>query len=273
MLSALMVCVSILAFVPILAGASSAAPRTGAVVRMPGNVPSDGDFKAIFTPVFVSIPVVEAPTSRLVGVFETLNQLFRTQNRFDEVVVALRVSLDRAEGAAAAGDSLWLGRQEDASAEYALEAVTLLKNFPPLNAAVESAFLADGFTLKITRQQFAAGQAYFAHHGLPPEFTHLLKVAAGALRPQTSAEVKTLKHAVVGHDRLRGGPSCRHPSLGGSAGRARFPYLRRGTERPPPSRASRTTSCTRRQPNKPSSACWLTASPRVGKERPRTNTT
>ena len=78
MLSTLMVCVSILAFVPILAGASSAAPRTGAVVRMPGNVPSDGDFKAIFTPVFVlPFPVVEAPTSRLVGVFETLNQLFK----------------------------------------------------------------------------------------------------------------------------------------------------------------------------------------------------
>ena len=127
------------------------------------------------------------------GVFESLNQLFRTQNRFDEVVVALRISLDRAEGAAAAGDQLWLGRQEDTSAKYALEAFTLLKEFPPLNAAVESAFVADGFTLKITRQQFAAGQAYFAHHGLPPEFTHLLKVAAGALRPQTSAEVKTLK--------------------------------------------------------------------------------
>ena len=57
-------CVSILGFVPMLAGAP-AAPRTGTAVRTPANGPTDGDFEAIFTPVFVSVPVVEAPTSRL----------------------------------------------------------------------------------------------------------------------------------------------------------------------------------------------------------------
>ena len=61
------------------------------------NVPADGDFEAIFTPVFVSVPAVKAPTSRLAGAFKSLNQLFRIQNRLDEVVVALRISLDRAE--------------------------------------------------------------------------------------------------------------------------------------------------------------------------------
>ncbi len=193
MLGALMACASILAFVPMLAGASSAAPRTDTAVRTPANVPTDQDFEAIFTPVFVSVPAVKAPTSRIAGAFKSLNQLFRTQNRFDEVVVALRISLDRAEEAAAAGDQLWLGRQADASAKYALEAVTLLKGFPPLNAAVESAFVADGLALTVTRHQFAVAQAYLAHYGLPPEFTHLLGVAAAALRPQTSAEVKTLR--------------------------------------------------------------------------------
>ena len=199
-LGALVTCACILAFVlPVSmpAGASFApahvaATRTGAAVRTPANDPTDGDFEAIFTPVFVPVPVVEAPTSRLGGAFKSLNQLFRMQTRFDEDVVALCISLDRAKAAAVAGDQLWLGRQADASAKYALEASTILKEFPRLNAGIESAFVADGFPVKVTPQQFAAGKAYLAKHGLPPEFTHVLGVAAGALRPQTSAEVKAL---------------------------------------------------------------------------------
>ena len=193
MMGALMACVSIAAFVPMLGGTSSATPRIDKAVRTRANTPADGDFKAIFMPVFVSVSVVKAPTSRLVGAFKSLNQLFRIQNRLDEVVVALRISLDRAARAASAGDQVWLGRQEDASAKYALEADTLLKSLPPLNAEVESAFVADGFALKVTPQQFVAGRAYLAHHGLSPEFTRLLGVEAGVLRPQTSTEVRTLR--------------------------------------------------------------------------------
>ncbi|HXR22081.1 MAG TPA: VWD domain-containing protein [Acidimicrobiales bacterium] len=174
------------------APAHVAAAWTGAVVRAPANDPTDGDFEAIFTPVFVPVAAVEAPTSRLAGAFKSLNQLFGVQTRFDEDVVALCISLDRAKEAAVAGDQLWLGRQADSSAQYALEAFSILKEFPSLNAAVESAFVADGFALKVTPKQFAAGQTYLAQHGLSPELTHVLGVAAGTLRPQTSAEVKAL---------------------------------------------------------------------------------
>ncbi len=198
--AAMVTCASILTFVlPVTmpAGASSApahvaADRTGAAVRAPANDPTDGDFEAIFTPVFVHVAAVEAPTSRLAGAFKSLNQLFGVQTRFDEDVVALSTSLDRAKEAAVAGDQLWLGRQADSSAQYALEAFSILKEFPSLNAAVKSAFVADGFALKVTPKQFAAGQTYLAQHGLSPESTHVLGVAAGALRPQTSAEVKAL---------------------------------------------------------------------------------
>ena len=147
---------------------------TGAVVRAPANDPTDGDFEAIFTPVFVPVAAVEAPTSRLASAFKSLNQLFGVQTRFDEDVVALCISLDRAKEAAVAGDQLWLGRQADSSAQYALEAFSILKEFPSLNAAVESAFVADGFALKVTPKQFAAGQTYLAQHGLSPESTPCL---------------------------------------------------------------------------------------------------
>ena len=272
MLGALMACLSILAFVPMLAGASSAASRIGTAARTPANAPADGDFEAIFTPVFVSVPAVEAPTSRLAGAFKSLNQLFGTQNRFDEVVVALRISLDRAAKAAAADEQLWLGRQEDASAQYALEAATLLKRFPPLNAGVESAFVADGLAVRITRQQFAAAQAYLAHHGLPLEFTHLLKVAAGALRPQTSAEVKTLSTLLLDTPAFEETPVTATPasvdlpaavdSLSSAEEQtaAAFQSFAKYVLHPTTTEQAHLRS-------------WLTASPRVGPKRQRTNTT
>ena len=155
--------------------------------------PAAPDFEAMFTPVFASVPVVEAPAPGLAGAFKSLNRLFATEVRFAEVVVAYRTSLDRAGSAAAAGDQLWLQRQADASAKYALEASTVLKGLPRLDAAVESNFVADRLALAITPQQFRAGQAQVARHGLPSVVTHLLGVAAGALRPQANAEVKALK--------------------------------------------------------------------------------
>ena len=117
------------------------------------------------------------------------NNLFATESRFAEVVVAVRTALDRAAGATAAGNQLWFGRQVDASANYALEAAELLQEFSPLRAVVVKAFTADGLTLKLTSHQFAEAQADLAH-GLPSTFTKLLRTAAAAVQPQANSEVK-----------------------------------------------------------------------------------
>ena len=159
--------------------------------------PAAPDFEAMFTPVFVTVPVVKAPAPGLGGAFTALNQLFATEVRFGEVVVAYRTSLDRAEAAAAAGNQLWLQRQADASANYARQAVAVLNGLGRLDAAVESTFVADRLALAITPAQFRAGQAEVAHHGLPPAVTHWLGVAAGALRPPANAEVKALRAFLV----------------------------------------------------------------------------
>ena len=76
----------------------------------------------MFTPAFATVPVVKAPAPGLGGAFKALNQLFATEVRFGEVVVAFRTSLDRAEAAAAAGNQLWLAASGDASAKYAHQA-------------------------------------------------------------------------------------------------------------------------------------------------------
>jgi plastocyanin len=162
-----------------------------------GKDPPDPNFRVVFTPVFVPVPMVRPPTRQLKGAFLALNRLFATQTRFAEAAVAFRISLNRAEGAAAAGDRVWKARQADASARYALEAYGLLQELPGLDGAVERAFVTDGLQLTVTPQQFAAAQRAIAQHGLPPELTHLLAVAAGALRPQANSEVVTLKRLIL----------------------------------------------------------------------------
>jgi plastocyanin len=158
-----------------------------------GKDPPDPDFRVVFTPVFVPVPAVKAPNRHLEGAFLALNRLFAAQTRFAEAAVAFRVSLNRAEGAAAAGNPIWKARQADASARNALQAFGILQELPGLDAAVEHAFVADGLQATVTPQQFVAAQQAIAQHGLPPEVTHLLAVAAGALRPQSNSEVVTLK--------------------------------------------------------------------------------
>lgn len=190
-------CACIAAFVLAMlapsAHAGAGAPLAGSrSAEVGAQAPNDGDFTAIFAPVFVRPALVTAPTSRVTDAFRALNQLFDAQTRLAEVIVALRVSLDRQAAAAAAGEQLLVARQMDAAARFALEASSLVWALPRLDAAVVSAFTADGLRLRITRQQFAAAQAHLAH-GLPPEVTKVLGIAAATLRPQTNPEVKTLQ--------------------------------------------------------------------------------
>jgi hypothetical protein len=175
--------------------AAAAFSEANAAFGYGGRDPVDGDFTAIFTPVFVHLAVVKAPSAQVAGAFAALNGLFDTETRFAEVVVALRVSLDRADGAAAAGDPIWQARQLDASANDAREAASLLESFSRLRADVALAFVADGLSLDLP-PQFAAAQSRLARR-LPAEIPRLLAAAARALRPQGSPEVKTLSKLIL----------------------------------------------------------------------------
>jgi hypothetical protein len=171
--------------------AGAAFSQANAAFGYGAHDPLDRNFKVIFMPVFASIPVVAAPKARLDGAFTALNKLFDTESRFADIVVALRTALNRVAGATAAGNQLWLGRQADASANYALEAAELLQEFSPLRAAIVKTFTAEGLSMRLTLHQFTEAQADVAR-GLPSAFTEFLKTAAAALQPQSSTEVKAL---------------------------------------------------------------------------------
>ena len=188
------------------AGSSAAAARQGTDPRVPApragiaDAPSfespDSDFLSIFTPLPTLPAQVKAPSVKETAAFAALNALLGTETRFGEAVVAIRVSLDRASAAAGAGAQLWLVRQVNASAQYALAASRLLGRFPALQAAVVHAFVADKMTLTLSPAQFAAARVRLLR-GLPASFTHLLAVAAAAYQPTTVPEVAALRASIL----------------------------------------------------------------------------
>ena len=97
----------------------------------------------------------------------------------------------------AAGAPLWVVRQANASAEYALIASDALEALPGLQAAVGRAFVADKMTLTLTEAQAATAKARLLR-ALPVSFTALAKVAAAAYQPTTVPEVARARAAILG---------------------------------------------------------------------------
>jgi hypothetical protein len=181
------------ALAPAPAAASSAA--VGAKARVPG----EPGFMSIFTPRLILPVAVKAPSSKQARAFATLNTLVATETRFGDAIIGLLVSLDRAQASASAtsaGARVWLVRQTNAGAEYALAASRLVGSFPALQAAVVQAFVADKMSLTLTPAQFAAAKAKLLR-GLPASYTHLLDVVAAAYQPSTVPEVAAMKAAVL----------------------------------------------------------------------------
>jgi von Willebrand factor type D domain len=154
------------------------------------------DFTSIFVPP-PTLPVpVKAPSVEQAAAFTALNALLATETRFGEAIIAMRVALDRAQAATSAGAQLWVVRQANASAEYALSASSQLVRFPALQAAVVKAFVADGMSVTLTPEQIAAAKAKFLHR-LPVSLKRLLAVAAAPYQPTTVPEVAALRAAIL----------------------------------------------------------------------------
>ncbi|HXR22617.1 MAG TPA: VWD domain-containing protein, partial [Acidimicrobiales bacterium] len=158
--------------------------------------PVGSSFTSVFVPKPTLPALVKAPSGNEAGAFAALNALLRTETRFGEALIALRVAFDRAQAATAAGAQLWVVRQANASAEYALSASRLLGGFPALQAAMVKAFVADKLSLTLTPAESAAAKAKLLRH-LPASFTQLLAVAAAPYGPATVPEVAALKAAIL----------------------------------------------------------------------------
>lgn len=159
----------------------SPVPARTAASSATASVPAGSGFTSIFTPT-LSLPLpVMAHSAKQAGAFAALNALVDTETRFGDAVIGMRVSLDRAQ-AAAAGAQLGFVRQTNASAEYALAASRLLARFPALQATMVQAFVTDNMSLTLTPAQFAAAKAKLLH-GVPASVHSLLEAAAAAYQP------------------------------------------------------------------------------------------
>ena len=175
-------------------------PQASASRARTANATAVAATASSFTSIYVprpDLPVqVKAPSVKQAAAFAALNALLGTDTRFGEVVIAMRVALDRAQTATSAGAGLWLVRQANASAEYALSASSLLARLPALQAAVVKAFVADKMSLTLTPAQFAAAKAKLLGH-LPASLKQLLTIAAAPYQPETVREVAALKAAIL----------------------------------------------------------------------------
>ncbi len=172
--------------------------RATSVSRAPkAPVPARPSFMSIFTP-RLSLPApVKAPSSKQTAAFATLNTLVDTETRLGDAIIGMRASIDRAAAAAsAAGAQLWVVRQTNATAEYALAASGLVGALPALQAAVVRAFVADKMSVTLTPAQIATAKAQLLR-GLPASYGHLLEVVAAAYQPSTGPEVAEMRDVVL----------------------------------------------------------------------------
>jgi hypothetical protein len=174
---------------------SSGVASSSSAAKAPA--PAKPSFMSIFTQRLTLPAPVKAPSSEQAAAFATLNTLVDTETRFGDAIIGLRASIDRAAAAAsAAGGQLWVVRQANATAEYALAASGLVGTFPALQAAVVRAFVAADMSRALTPAQFATAKAQLLR-GLPASYTHLLEVVAAAYQPSTDPEVAEMKAAVL----------------------------------------------------------------------------
>ena len=153
-------------------------------------------YTSIFAPSPKQPASVKAPSPKQAAAFKALNTLFGAETRFGEAMVGMRVAFDRAQAAITAGAGLWVVRQTNASAQYALAASRLLASLPALEAATAQAFVTDHMSLTLTPAQSAAANRKLLN-GLPSPFTLLLKDAAEPLAPVTVPEVAALRTAIL----------------------------------------------------------------------------
>ncbi len=171
------------------------APANELARRSPAS--STPTFMSVFVAPSTQPALVPAPSANVSAAFAALNTLLRAQTRVGQALVGMRVGLDRAQAATAAGAPLWVVRQANVSAQYALAASDALEALPGLQAAVGRAFVADKMTVSLTAAQSATAKARLLR-ALPASFSVLAKLAAAAYQPATVPEVARARAAILG---------------------------------------------------------------------------
>lgn len=142
------------------------------------NDPIDPNYTQFAAPA-ISSPLLFPSASGVNGAMVTaFNTLAATSSQFTGLTAALLTSLNRAHGAAQAGNTAWKNRQLAVAAGFATRAARLVSAEPALLARLQRAIAAAGIRVPVTAADSQQIQKDVAAHGLPSFLTRPL-LAAG----------------------------------------------------------------------------------------------
>lgn len=107
--------------------------------------PADPNYTAIASPLFPALEMLVAQQGITQAEADAFNALLLNQERAIGYGRAIVTSINRADGAFAAGDAYWENQQMQAAAQYALQLSTLLNLQPTLRSTLQSALQGAGF--------------------------------------------------------------------------------------------------------------------------------
>lgn len=116
--------------------------------------------------------------------------MLKNQARAHSLVAAWVSSLERSQGAAAAGSKTWATKQVTAAGSYASQAAAALRKDRALRAAALAALVASGVKeVILTVQDVQAAQTALAVNGLPASLRTSFRLAG--ITPAQSARIQT----------------------------------------------------------------------------------
>ncbi|HVT56897.1 MAG TPA: hypothetical protein VHR45_00730 [Thermoanaerobaculia bacterium] len=135
-----------------------------------GLDPSDPNFMVIATPVVPSLPPLTVQTGVTLEVANAFNALVQNDENILGYSSVILTCLNRAQGAADAGNAFWEAKQEAAAAQYESQLGTFLKTETSLLASLQSALQAENFpTIVVTPNDVLNFEKSVAASGLPSD--------------------------------------------------------------------------------------------------------
>jgi hypothetical protein len=157
---------------------SADAERESEEYRALAHDPPDPHFTSVARPTPFVWVLTTSGGGKAPPTIDAFNALFLNESQAIAVAEAIVTSINRASGAAAAGDAYWKGQQELAIATYSAQLAALLGAQGALRANVQAALRAEGAADTVSLADAAAFTAGVARNGLPSLVRQIL-VASG----------------------------------------------------------------------------------------------
>jgi hypothetical protein len=155
--------------------------------------PPDPRYRSVVQP-SVRVPITVVGTGAGVPLAKFLNLIAEATARAQAYLAALLTSAERAQGAAAAGNSTWRNRQNQAIRKYASEAVKALIASRSALRKVGPALAASGYVrVELSSADAAAFQTEIRTRGLPRDIQSMLTVLG-----LTGAQRAALRSGIAG---------------------------------------------------------------------------